>query len=252
VLACRGYPGYDDLLDELDFLGPVQVAAFHGFDQLIHSAAQVQHPNAQTPLYQRSALMLACIKGNHACAAKLLSLPGTDVNLRDACGETALFIASMNGDIETVKLLLAVSDIDVNIADDDGRTALHKACEGGHIDVVKFLLNVSDIDFDAQGCEELSEPLTGAVNPSLGRDMVSAPGILVNSVDDNGDTALMDASSEGHLEVVKLLLSFPGISIVHANKHGRTALALAFKNNRKEVANLILDFWIHRCTSEGS
>jgi ankyrin repeat domain-containing protein 50 len=320
VLACRGYPEEDDEYGELDVLGPLQVAAFYGLDQLIHSAAQVQHPNAQTPRHGISALIFACMKGNHACAAKLLSLPGTNINLHDSWGDTALLRATWNGEIETVKLLLAVSDIDVNIADNgrrtapneaceeghidiaklllnvsdidvniadnygqtalhgacegghidivkqllnlsdvdvniadnDGRTALHKACRGGHIDVVKLLLNVSDIDVDAQGCEESSEPLTGAVNPSLGRDMVSAPGILVNSVDDYGDTALMDTSSKGHLEVVKLLLSVPGIDIVHANEYGKTALTLAFKDGHQEVANLILDHWIQRCTSEGS
>jgi Ankyrin repeats (3 copies) len=136
VLACRGYPARTDEYDGFDFLGPLQVAAFYGFDELIHLAAQVQHPNAQTPCYERSALMFACMKGNHACAAKLLSLPSTDVNLRDELGATAVILASKAGDTETVKVLLAVSGIDIDIADEGGVAALHWACERGSIDTM--------------------------------------------------------------------------------------------------------------------
>jgi ankyrin repeat protein len=250
VHACRGYPADIYHFRELDFLGPLQVAAFYGFDKLIHSAAQIQHQNARTPVFEESALPLACLGGEHACAAYLLSIPGTNVNLRAAFGDTALLVACRKGDIETVKLLLAVSDIDVSIADDGGCTALHVACSLGHIDIVKLLLNVRDIDVNTPVCTELSNPLTGAVNLASTEHGAKPSGFFVNAVDDDGKTALMDASLQGYTAIVKSLLAVPGIHVFHADEYDETALALAFEGGHEAIVDLILDFWIQCCTAE--
>ncbi|KAH6903934.1 ankyrin repeat-containing domain protein [Coprinopsis sp. MPI-PUGE-AT-0042] len=177
---------------DLDFGGPLHVAALYGLEDLIAPAAQLQSPNAQTPYYEGSPLILAVRHGHLACAKALLSLPDTDVNLRDFYGKSALMRAIDGEHIECLQLLLKSPDIDLDAVDDEGETALILACARGYLEAVKLLLWF--------------------------------PGIDINAVDGDGWTALMFAATEGQLEVVKLLLGLPGININAADKEGWTAL----------------------------
>ncbi|KAH6892840.1 hypothetical protein BKA70DRAFT_837847 [Coprinopsis sp. MPI-PUGE-AT-0042] len=114
VLKCTKYPA---LLNPsyFDLLGPLDVAAFYGFEHLIQLAASLQPPNSLTPVTRRSTWTLAWGRKNYACAHALLSLPGFDANLLDGLDNTTpLVSAAVEGMWESVKLLLKAPGIDVN------------------------------------------------------------------------------------------------------------------------------------------
>ncbi|KAH6902525.1 hypothetical protein BKA70DRAFT_1434840 [Coprinopsis sp. MPI-PUGE-AT-0042] len=121
VLNCRTFP-LDASQYQVDFGGPLHIAAVYSFEDLIPQAAQLHSPNVQTANSRASPLMLAVKIGHLACAKTLLSLPGIDANLRDVSGETALMKAAENGHIECVQLLVEAPGIDINARDNEGWT----------------------------------------------------------------------------------------------------------------------------------
>lgn len=63
----------------------------------------------------------------------------------------------------------------------------------------------------------------------------------INYQDSLGYTALMYASMNGHMEIVKLLLE-NGADTSIKNNDGKTALILAFENNHIDIVDLIEEF----------
>jgi uncharacterized protein len=132
------------------------------------------------------------------------------LNARDGRGGTPLMCASAKGHVEVVRWLLdkgaAINERD----DEGGPTALELACYHGSPAVVRLLV------------------VRGA-DPTNG-NIISA-------------TALMFASSRGHLEVVRLLLDHPSAraTINERDTKGRTALWWACHKARGVVARLLLE-----------
>jgi ankyrin repeat protein len=65
-------------------------------------------------------------------------------------------------------------------------------------------------------------------------------GIGINQTDQNGRTALMEASEYGHVEIVKLLLAKENIEINQKDKYGQTALIWASRQGHVEIVKLLL------------
>ncbi len=65
-------------------------------------------------------------------------------------------------------------------------------------------------------------------------------GVDVNAKANNGFTALMIASQEGHTEVANMLIE-KGADVNAQNNDGYTALMLASKEGHKEIANLLIE-----------
>ena len=190
-----------------------------------------------------------------------------DINAKNKDGETALMLASSEGHLEIVKLLIE-KGADVNVKNEDGKTALTLASRYGHLEVVKYLVeNGADVNSKENDgdtalyyakTEEIKEVLRKAEEKSAnsGKDTLNSKqlvnavldgnfekvqlllkkGVDINSKDEDGDTALMIASSEGHLEIVKLLLLRKGADVNIKNNDGKTALDLA---KTKEIKDLL-------------
>lgn len=60
--------------------------------------------------------------------------------------------------------------------------------------------------------------------------------------DNEGDTALIMASADGHEGIVELLLQVEGIRLDLANKAGETALGSALKNGHEAIVERLLNF----------
>ena len=58
--------------------------------------------------------------------------------------------------------------------------------------------------------------------------------------DNNGATALIFASQEGHVDVVRLLLGAEGVEVNQADNNGFTALSVASQQNL-DIVRLLTD-----------
>ena len=67
--------------------------------------------------------------------------------------------------------------------------------------------------------------------------LLAQPGIKLDSIDIDGDTALMGAAEHGHAEIIEMLLK-AGANVSIANKRGETATAIAQKGLEKQQATL--------------
>ena len=76
-------------------------------------------------------LIEAASVGDTLAVRRLLSSPGSDVDVRDEFGQTPLLLAAGKGHVECVELLLAAPGVLVNQAHKDGATPLYIAAVYG-------------------------------------------------------------------------------------------------------------------------
>lgn len=150
--------------------------------------------------------LAAC--GGHVELANLLIEQGADLEERNDEGYTPLMEAAREGHEEMVALLL-FHDADINaITEETQETALTLACCGGCIEVARFLIEAgADVNLGAS-------------------------------------TPLMEASQEGHLELVELLLKSNAL-VNQCTSSGETALSLASENGHTEVAEFLVRAGAH-------
>ena len=157
-----------------------------------------------------TALGGACWWAHSGVVEFLLGVPGIEVNLANAEGETPLILAAttpFSDNVEVVRALLKAPGIDVNAATSAGTTALQRASEAGRVEVVKALLKV--------------------------------PGIDVNRANEDGKSALFSAVEDGHVEVVAALLAAPGIDVFQTNAEGETPFDLASSSGCDDVVSAV-------------
>ena len=122
-----------------------------------------------------TSLMLASINGDMLCS-QLLIESGADINLRTNVGYTALMLA-IGSVLKDMALYLIDSGADTNITTMEGSSALSYACQYNLTTVVQRIL-------------------------IAGR----TPHSTIDTLNEDGYTPLMIASSHGNVEIVNLLL----------------------------------------------
>ena len=143
-----------------------------------------------------------------------------------------------------IEVLDAGVDINARIDNYDGGTALSMASYSGHTDIVAKLLergaNVNAIDNN--GSTALFQ---ASVSFDLERGepevvaMLLDAGADVNVKKPDGRTALQMASWYGHMEVVEILLEQPGIDVNAQDNRGNTALQHAINKGHIEIVELL-------------
>lgn len=156
----------------------------------------------QTPL-------LLAVAGNHVAVARALLAAGADLNAQAANRDTPWLLAGASGRSEIIAAMLPLKP-DLSIRNRYGGNALIPACERAHVETVRLLLT-SGIDLD--------------------------------HVNDLGWTCLLEIVILGdggprHQEVAKLVLD-AGANPNLADKDGVTPLAHARQRNQRAVAALI-------------
>jgi ankyrin repeat protein len=177
----------------------------------------------------KTALILACDMGKTDCARSLVQ-KGAAVGARDQSGVTPLLAAAAGGHLPCAQFLVAEAGADVNAKDNDGDSPLAHSGGRGHAAVVALLLaNGAETDFFLSAMCGGAEAVAAAL----------ARGQAVDAVDDDGATALMGASTKGHLEVVELLLG-KGADVNLVAGPGLTALLMASSEGHLPVVQRLL------------
>lgn len=157
--------------------------------------------------------LFAAIDAKEIRPALMALAAGAEVNARDRDGMTPLMHAALHGSMELTQVLLRKGAM-VNVKDGFGVTALMQAAWAGHSEIVERLLE--------QGAD-----------PNL-QSLLEFP-----AVRKAGISALMGASMNGNVEVVKLLLSGE-VRVNQQDAQGQTALMYASRGGYNQIANLLI------------
>ncbi len=163
---------------------------------------------------EETALRWAVWKKNKEMIQLLLD-NGANIEAKNNMGETALIEASSKGLVDIAQLLLD-NGADIETKNYAGETALIIASNDGLIEIVQLLLD-NGADIEAQSKKSLNSLLrtrTLFIKNKIVKflannilDMFESIGvILLAPIKDNKNTALVKASSNGHKDVVELLI----------------------------------------------
>jgi ankyrin repeat protein len=169
--------------------------------------------------------LIDAVGENNVPEVRRLMSVGADVNTRDSDqGLTPLLEASGLGHVQVVNDLLE-HGADIQAQTTSGSTPLHWACIGGHLAVVNELLSPNDSS-------------NGATTSLLGK-RGRRGGADTEAKDNIGDTPLHDASRNGHMAIVKALLS-GGANILATDHDGMPPIHQAVTFGNSEVAKYLL------------
>jgi ankyrin repeat protein len=202
-----------------------------------------------------TALCWAVRLGKSEVVRILLSDDNIDVESVNEHGETALMRAVTQGDEKLVNILAMSGRVNINATDCHGLTVIERAAWKGQANIVRILLQAEETDSESR-----HQALFIAV--AYGKLPVveafcsytvchSYSSIDANIVDENGETILMRAASQGSLNIVASLLRFPGIDINFTGQGtgddwgpgrcGDTALINAARAGHERVVQFLID-----------
>eukprot|EP00889_Picochlorum_renovo_P003567 jgi/Picre1/30597/NNA_005958.t1 len=193
-----------------------------------------------------TALMIAVNAGHMRTASKLLS-EGANVNTaNNHDGSSALIQAAKAGYTDRVHWLIE-RQANIEALGNDGRTSLMHASENGNIDVVCALLNAGanmDAITDARGYGLTLLEGHDGVLAARQQEGVRGEEDLPPEHKNDGMTALMYASQNGHVDVVRSLLDRGArVNAITQGSQGigLTALMLAAREGDAETVKALLD-----------
>lgn len=207
----------------------------------------------------------------------ILDRRGYNINQRNESGKTELMIAAANGLTDAVQTLLKKDAIDVNAVDNEGESALSLAILKGHNSVIDALVGYPDMEiklpahcgttlpqwvFECTNDKILdvivkSNPRLETVKEVDSKKFISlisaassnnipimqfllANGCNINHTNDVGQTALIEAASNGHTGVVQMLLEKEEIKVNLVDSEKNSALSLASQLGYTEIAKALL------------
>ncbi|XP_046332160.2 ankyrin-1-like [Haliotis rufescens] len=199
-----------------------------------------QHTLDKQATLENIPLHNACRKGDLGRVRRILSRGGVDVNSRDKRqGRTPLMMAAQKGHRRIFDLLIR-KGANILLADHNGNKIVHLACIGGHVDMVKYVLSQCGVDINSKE-KSWKTPLMKAVYHGH-RDVFEflvSKGANMSLVNKFGDNILHVASHEGHVKMVKHILSHDLVNINSRGTLGRTALMSAAYYGRRKVFDLL-------------
>ena len=172
------------------------------------------------------------------------SKTGDEFIERDARGRFPIHYAAANGHEGTITLLLGMHLADLAVTDNDGRTPFALAANAGQKGVTRLLLEEQGIKVDTKD-RNGETPLALAAR---GGHLAFIEMLLLRgSINLNarcmfyGITPLIEASYNGHVEVVRTLIKHPGVFVEARETLRRTSLSLAAENNHVETVQALLE-----------
>ena len=196
-----------------------------------------------------TALMRASERGD-LDTVRFLVEHGAEVNATDYIRKSALMLACESGHLDVVRYLVE-GVANVNAESRVFYTPLIYACFSGHLDVVRFLVAEGGAAVNTACSDDGHTALTIAAGfePEIAQFLVEAGGANVNAeLTLCRSTALMLASEQGALELVKCLVE-KGAKIDATDVRRDTALILACRRGHLKVAAHLVDEDANVCTA---
>ncbi|XP_030683922.1 ankyrin repeat and KH domain-containing protein 1 isoform X12 [Nomascus leucogenys] len=198
---------------------------------LLEAGADQEHKTDE----MHTALMEACMDG-HVEVARLLLDSGAQVNMPADSFESPLTLAACGGHVELAALLIE-RGANLEEVNDEGYTPLMEAAREGHEEMVALLLaQGANINAQTEETQETALTLACCGGFSEVADFLIKAGA---DIELGCSTPLMEASQEGHLELVKYLLA-SGANVHATTATGDTALTYACENGHTDVADVLL------------
>ncbi|RWS16348.1 KN motif and ankyrin repeat domain-containing protein 1-like isoform X1 [Dinothrombium tinctorium] len=182
------------------------------------------------------------------------------VNLTDSNGNTAMHYAISYSNFDIVSVLLDSKVCDVNKQNKAGYTAimlvsLAKVSNETQKEVIRRLFQLGDVNIRAKqviyilifSCEinfsyqngQTALMLASSHGQFITCKLLIEAGAAFNVQDNDGSTALMCAAEHGHTDVVRLLLSHPDCDPNISDNDGSTALSIAMEAGHKDIGLML-------------
>ena len=157
-----------------------------------------------------------------------------------------LMMACKYGHEDIVAMLLADTRVDLNAADSEGCTALHYACRASRTSIVGLLVRARSISH----CDIVLDPVDNAGDTPLYlaaflgnvgsmKMLLESGQVAVNRKAEYCETPLLCAAEQGDTEAVSLLLQH-GADPGQADVYGETPLQRAAHGNHEDVVRMLL------------
>ena len=264
----------DTNLSDDDGCTCIMYASHYGYKDIVKLYIDHNVDLSATNKMDQTTLTLACITG-HVDVVELLLNAGLNPNVSDQNQTTPLMLASKKGRYETVKLLLD-RGANANISNGDGWTCNMYASYFGHEDIVKLYI---DHNVDLSATNNLNQTalalacindhwyivellLNAGANPNVKFGNKSQTGLILvsekgyfeifeiakvfllkgadpNIIDNNQNTALHYSCSNGHYNIVALLLDHNADP--NPNGTSETPLIIAFRKRDYKIMKLLLE-----------
>ena len=185
----------------------------------------------------------AAMEGSLEDVMRLVDEDPEVVNAIDEDDTTSLHLTSFKGHVEVVSYLMD-HGANINAKDDIDSTPLFNACNGGRSEVLELLVS-RGADPTIYSLNRLTPLMTG--NAQGHADVVryllmdKTVKAAIDAQDGHGWTALHHASTNGAMELMKVLIGLGANSVVIADREGLTPLEMTKKHGLRIDCIPILD-----------
>lgn len=189
-------------------------------------------------------IFAAIVNGQVATYKLLLENSVTDINMKNAQGDTMLIVAISTKRRDIIQHLISRPDIDITLRGSDGKTALMVAVAKCNFAVVKCLTSFRATDINVQDKDGRTALIVAAY---WGTDYMfnyilrMGAGTRINIRDCQGRTALSHAAESGARGRIVALLRREDLDKNLQDRKGRTPLLHALDNYRSAAAFLLLN-----------
>ncbi|XP_067660308.1 ankyrin repeat domain-containing protein 50-like [Haliotis asinina] len=219
---------------------PVMIAGQNGHTEVVHLL--VKHG---ANLYLRdkrgnNVLHLACSEGHLDVVKYIMSLDTMNINRRGYERRTPVMLAGEGGHTEVVEFLVK-HGVNLSFRDNSRNNILHLACWEGHLNVVKYITSLDTVNFNSGGLVGKTPViLAGKRGHKDVVEFLVKHGASLSIRDNNHNTILHPACWEGHLDVVKYIMSLHTMDIDSGGYRKRTPVMLAGIGGHKELVEFLV------------
>ncbi|NGX60314.1 MAG: Phosphocholine transferase AnkX [Chlamydiae bacterium] len=220
-------------------LTPLAAAAYYNHPDCL---SLLMKSRAKVDLYDKagnSALHHAIIKGHENVVRLLLVEGAASVTKGDKQGNEPLHLAVIHRQTQIIKLLVQLGNARVDSLNREGKSPIDLAIEKGDLDTLNVLLDLAPDIIKTKMVERKGSlaPLECASFHGHSRIIER---LLKAGATENFSSFLI-AATNGHIEVVRLLLKINPKMLNNLNLSGRRALCLAVEYNSIEVIVFLLE-----------